>query len=959
MTPERWRKIEELFEFAVARPIEERAMFLDEACAGDDSLRREVEALLVSDRKEESAFEQIASEVAANWMTERDGHELVGQTLGRYQILAPLGSGGMGEVYLAQDTALDRKVALKLLPPQFTQNRDRLRRFEQEARAASALNHPNIITIYETGEWEGSRFIAAEYVEGETLGELIQKPERPLSALLEIGIQASGALVAAHSAGIVHRDIKPANIMLRTDGYIKVLDFGLAKLVSSKAQLDVTEPGRVLGTINYMSPEQAMGQPLDHRTDIFSLGVVLYEIATGRRLFAGNSEAAIYDCILHQPVPPMREFVPATPVELDHVIRHALEKDPGRRYQTAADFRADLKRLAQGSGETEAAKVAAVEQRAARRSRNLRAAAIAAVVVSVISAAVFLGGRFAAHDQGPNDPSRKSIAVLPFDNLSSDKENAYFADGVQDQVLTDLAKIAELKVISRTSVLEYKPGAPRNLREIGQQLGVAYLLEGSVQRAAGKVRVNAQLTNASTDAHLWAETYDSDLADVFAIQSDIARAIAKQLRARLSAVEKADIDRKPTSNLAAFDLYTRGKVLIDLSDSGENSEESLRAGIDFLNQAVQRDPTYIAAYCQLARAHDALYRSGIDHTASRLAQAQNAVDAALRLSPDSGDTHLALAMHLYVKLEYDRAQQELAAARLTLPNNGNTFALSGYIHRRLGRWPESTRDLEHAVELDPRNVDILQQLASNYESLKSYAADAGVLERIIALRPDRLGPRLARASVDLFWRADTQPLRALIDARLKENPADAKTLVEYQLAVAFFDRDLAGIANALAALGDRRFGNDSAHFSRAFGEGLLARMKGDTAAAHDFFAADRVTQERIVRGQPDYGPAVSMLGLIDAVLGRKEEALREGRRGIELLPVARDSMNGPAMITNLALIAAWTGETDLAIEQLRITTQRPPGPHYGTLKLDPMWDPLRGDSRFEKIVASLAPTGAR
>jgi len=549
----------------------------------------------------------------------------------------------------------------------------------------------------------------------------------------------------------------------------------------------------------------------------------------------------------------------------------------------------------------------------------------------------------------------KSIAVLPFENLSSDKENAYFTDGVQDEILTHLAKIADLKVISRTSVMQYKSGVARNLREIGKALGVSHLLEGSVQRAANRVRVNAQLINAQTDAHLWAETYDRDLADVFAIQSEIAKTIANQLRAKLSPTEKAEIDQKPTSDLAAFDLYTRGKALIEGALNSQNTKEDLLHGVDFLSQAIARDPAFLVAYCQLARAHDVLYLGGYDHTPGRLALGQSAVDAALRLAPDSGETHLAVAVHLYTKLEYDRAREELAVARRTLPNNARTFEWTGYINRRQGRWAESARDLEHALELDPSNVFVLQQLAESYDSLRAYPAEARVLERILALTPDDFDTRIGRAQLEVFWRADTRPLHALIEARLKEDPAAAKKLAEIRLFLALCERDLVGIEDALTALGDNTLGPNAVQFSRGFEEGELARMKGDAAAAHAAFTADRIAQERKVEAQPDYGPAISMLGMIDAGLGRKDDALREGRRGVELLPVAKDSINGPLMISNLAIIAAWTGEKDLALEQLRIATQLPGGPPYGILKLEPMWDPLRGDPRFEQIVASLAP----
>ncbi|MDQ6626175.1 MAG: protein kinase [Verrucomicrobiota bacterium] len=960
MTPERWQTIEELFQATVELAPDQRAAFLLKNCAGDDALRREVEALLLSDAAEDGAIEEITTGVAAQWAANGDRHDLVGKTLGRYQILRALATGGMGEVFLAEDTTLHRKAALKLLPRQWTRDPDRLRRFEGEARAASALNHPNIITIYEIGEWEGTRFIASEFIEGATLSELAQQPRLPVAEILEIGCQAAGALAAAHAANIVHRDIKPANIMLRGDGYIKVLDFGLAKLASARAHLDATEPGRVMGTISYMSPEQALGKPLDHRTDIFSLGVVLYELATGRRLFEGQSEAATYDRILHHNPPVMRDLHPGLPDELDVVVRRALEKDPERRYQTAAELRADFRTLAQGSGSTEAAKAVAIEQRAARRSRHWRIAAAAVVTLVISAALLFLirptgGSRSAA---APETIPTKSLAVLPFANRSGTEENAAFTDGVQDQILTDVTKISELRVVSRTSVMAYKTDAPRNLREIGQQLHVAYLLEGSVQRIAGKVRVNTQLTEASSNAQVWAESYDKDVADVFAIQSEIAQAVASQLRAKLSPAEKAEIERPPTSDLVAFELFTRGKTLIELARSGEDTEANFRTGIDLLTQAVRRDQSFFLAYCYLARAHSLISLWGIDNTPARRALGQAAVDSARRLSPDSGDTHLAAAIHLYAGLEFDRARDELALAQQTLRNDVRTLELSAYIDRRQGRWEESTHAFERWVELDPLNVDALNQLASNYEALHHYAKWAAIVDRCLALRPDRIGIRLMRAKLDVDERADTRRYRAVIEGRMEEDPASVKTLADDRIELAFYERDFTALADALAAVGEGHYGSDGARFSRAFGEGMLARMKGDSAAAQTAFSADRIAQEKIVQTQPDYGPAVSILGLIEAALGQKEEALRLGRRAVELLPVSRDAIRGPAMIRHLAIIAAWVGEKDLALEQLRLYSRSlAAGPHFGLLKLDPMWDPLRDDPRFEEFVASLAPPG--
>jgi TolB-like protein/Tfp pilus assembly protein PilF len=555
----------------------------------------------------------------------------------------------------------------------------------------------------------------------------------------------------------------------------------------------------------------------------------------------------------------------------------------------------------------------------------------------------------------------KSIAVLPFENLSRDPDNAFFTDGVQDEILTNLAKIADLKVISRSSVMQYKSGVARNLRKIGEELGVARLLEGSVQRAANRVRVNAQLIDARNDAHLWAQTYDRDLADVFAIQSDIAKAIADQLQAKLSPQEKTAIERPPTADVTAFDLYSRAKNLILTTSFSAVGAQNVRQAVDLLNQALARDPSFFLAQCQLANAHDQLYFLGFDHTAARLAAAEAAVQAAFRLQPDAGEAHLARATHLYRGyLDYDGALAELESARRTLPNDPRVFELTGYILRRQGKREEGLRNLERAIELDPRNWFTLQQISFSYAVLRRYSDEAAVLDRALSIKPDDVETKVARALVELDWKADTRPLHQTIDEIRAKNPAGIQTVADTWLVCALAERDATAAANALTALGENTFGNDAVRLSPAFGEGLVARLSKDEGKARSALTAARAQQEKVVQDQPNYGPALCALGLIDAALGRKEEALREGERAIELLPIAKDSINGARVVEYFAIVAAWVGEKNLACEQLAAAT-RVSGfgtISYGQLKLLPYWDPLRGDPCFEKIVASLAPKEA-
>ncbi|MFN2507845.1 MAG: adenylate/guanylate cyclase domain-containing protein [Chthoniobacterales bacterium] len=550
----------------------------------------------------------------------------------------------------------------------------------------------------------------------------------------------------------------------------------------------------------------------------------------------------------------------------------------------------------------------------------------------------------------------KSVAVLPFENLSEEKANAFFADGVQDEILTDLSKIADLKVISRSSVMHYKSGVERNLRQIGEQLGVAHVLEGSVQRAHNRIRVNAQLIDARTDAHLWAQTYDRNLEDVFAIQSEIAKAIADQLQAKLSPNEKSAIERPPTTDVAAFDFYSRAKTLrLNISFTSLRKDNLLQA-IDLLNQAVARDPNFLLAYCGLADGHDQLYFLGMDRTPARLAAGEAAVAAALRLGPHAGETHLALAQHRYRGYrDYNGARAELAIAQRTLPNDPAIVEFSGFIDRRQGRWEESTRELERTTELDPRNLRAFQQIALNWQQLRRYDQMAAVLDRAVAIAPESVESRIARAQVELHWHADTRPLHAEIAAILAANPSAASIVAENWMNLAVCERDPAAASQALTALSDNTFGEATVAFSPKFGEGLIALMRCDAAAARVAFTAARTQQDVVVRAQPDYGPALCVLGVIDAALGRKEEAVREGKRAIELMPVSRDAVTGAELSAFYAAICAWAGEKDLAIAQLEIVTRIPCYLSYGQLRLQPYWDPLRGDPRFEKIVASLAP----
>jgi len=579
-----------------------------------------------------------------------------------------------------------------------------------------------------------------------------------------------------------------------------------------------------------------------------------------------------------------------------------------------------------------------------------------ALVLVLLVCALALALLFYRHrNLTPSLPPEKSIAVLPFENLSENKENAFFADGVQDDLLTKLVKIADLKVISRTSVMSYR-GA-RNTRQIGRELNVSHVLEGSVHRDADRIHLNVQLIDARSDTHVWAEEYDRDLNDIFAIQSEIAQKVAEQVHAKISSSEKSAIERAPTDDIAAFDLYTRARNIFLAATNSNSGKEDLLEAADLLNQALARDSSYFEAYCQLGGIHDLLYILGHDHSPRRLGLAEAAIDAALRLRPNAGEVHLARAVNLYSGyLNYDEALSELELAHKSLPNDCRVFELVGLIKNRRGKFEEGLTELEHAMELDPRNVYRLEQIAQTYWFLRRYPEAREVNDRALAIEPNNVQVRIFRADLDLAWKANTRAVHQVIESLRDNNPRAIHQIADSWVFCALADRDPTAAKAALIATGENTPLNDNAvHFNRPFVEGVIAQLENDKVTARAAFESARAEQEKIVQAQPGYAPPLCVLGVIDAALGRKQEALSECRHAAELLPLQKDAFNGPLMIQWFAISAAWVGEKDLALEQLATAAHLPGSVNYGSLKLLPFWDPLRGDPRFEKIVASLAP----
>jgi serine/threonine protein kinase/Tfp pilus assembly protein PilF len=877
------------------------------------------------------------------------------RVVGGYEIEGELGRGGMGVVFRAWQRKLKRLVALKMLtgyygPPE-------LKRFFAEAETAAALHHNHIVHIYDVGEHEGAPFFAMEFVEGGSLADRLRGGQMTPREAAQFLIPVARALDFAHKHNVVHRDMKPGNILIDPQGVPKVTDFGIAKRLTAESALTLS--GAVIGTPVYMAPEQARGTSRDvgAAADIYSLGAILYEMLAGRPPFLPDeSETSIIVRVATEnPVSPAWHR-PGIPRDLETICLKCLAKEPGDRYPDAGAVADDLLKFLEDQPI-----LTRRVSRMFRRGRRRIAAVVGLVVLFALGSLLFPGIRSRLANPASSQATvaaapEKSIAVLPFENLSANQENSFFADGVQDEILMNLAKVADLKVISRTSVMQYRNTATRNLPEIAQALKVAHVLVGSVQRAGSRVRVSAQLIDARTDAHLWAEHYDRPLDDVFAIQSEIAKTIAEQLRAKLSPVEKAAIEQPPTVNLEAYDFYNQAKAIIATSAFGAGFGDKLAEAARLLDQAIAKDPKFVAAYCDLALVHDFAYFSGVDHTPARLALAEKAVETALRLRPDSGEAHLAQARHFYQGyLEYEKALAELMIASRTLPNDPRVFELSGYIIRRQGHQEEGLRNLQRAVELDPRNFATLQQIALSYEALRRYSEMTDALDRALAIVPNDLDTKISRAQAELDWKADTQPLHKTIDGMLATQPTVAGNFADSWLYLSLCEHDFAAAERALAALGDHTFGPDAILFSAKYGQGLIARLRGDSAGAQAALTAARAQQEKVLIEQADYGPAVCVLGVIDAMLGRKEDAIREGRRAVDLLPMERDALNSVRVREFLAVIYAWTGEKDLACEQLEAVTKLPASASYGQLKLHPYWDPLRGDGRFEKIVAKFTP----
>ncbi len=729
MEAERWQKIKGLFDAALKFAPAQREKFLDNACGNDEGLRREVEKLLAS-FADDSFMEQPAAKEVASVIIKAETKNLeAGECFGHYEIIKQIGAGGMGEVYLAKDKKLERLVAVKILNEKFSRNESNLNRFTQEAKAASALNHPNILVIHEIGVSEEANYIVSEFIEGVTLRDRFSELPAKLSEALEILIQIANALTAAHSARIVHRDIKPENIMIRPDGYAKILDFGLAKLVEQKVigledatvKQNETAKGVILGTVNYMSPEQAKGGRVDERTDIFSFGVVIYEMIAGRTPFAGDSMSETFANLINTEPQPLSRFAEGVPDELQRIVSKTLRKNKDERYQTMRDVLTDLKSLRETlafderlekSHSSNDGKATAISpattgdanNRTDETNYNLtqqikRQKSLAAFVLAVFLVATIGFGYYfwSAKKSASSATGKKSLAVLPFVNASQDPNAEYLSDGITESVINNLSQLSGLKVMSRNSAFRFK-NDQTDTKNIASQLGVETLVTGDIKQLGDKLVINVRLIDPSDDSQIWGNQYVKTTADVIAAQNEVAQAVAQNLRLKLTDSEQRQLGKNYTENAEAYQLYLRGRY-----HYFKSTEPEIRKSIAFYEQAIEIDPRYALAYAGIADAYRTLPLAGWN-LSSREAfpQAKAAAKRALEIDETLAEAHIVLG---WVGFLYDwdwtAAETEFKRALELAPNNSD--ARRGYAHllSNLGRHAEAIAEVKRARELDP------------------------------------------------------------------------------------------------------------------------------------------------------------------------------------------------------------------------------------------------------------------
>jgi len=981
----RWQQLKAILAEALQQDTAAaRIATVERSCSHDPDLLNEAESLLAEAEAllSEANDDLEACAEQAGTIIPRENVSDVGRRFGAYVIISEIGRGGMGTVYLAEraDGQFEKQVAIKLLK-RGTDTDEVLRRFNAEQHILARLDHPNIARLLDAGTTDdGLPYFVMEYVAGEPVTRFLLHNALSIRERLELFLKICAAVEVAHQSHVIHRDLKAKNILVTTQGEPKLLDFGIAKLLEAdNAVVENTAADQQRLTPLSASPEQARGDSLTSASDVYALGALLYEILSGVAPYQfatpHPTRAEILRVICEQePHPPStvakgRLTRARLRGDLDRVVLFAMRKEPLRRYPSVSDFASDIRRYLEGRPVQ--ARPNTTTYRIQRFFSRNKAATVqwtwAAGIFLLILAAIAIVLRSSPEarrlvglaGQSLTEPRLpaidKSIAVLPFQNLSPEKENAFFADGVQGAVLAALAMVSDLKVINQTSVKSYLSSEQRNIREIGRQLGVAHVLEGSVQRAGNRVRVTVHLTDTRTGAQLWADSYDRDLSDVFAIQSEIAQAMVRQLRAKLLPEEKAELDERPTRDLAAYDLYLQAKENMNSYLDAKDPKASLLQSVRLLDEATSRDPNFVDAYCYLARAHSLLFGWYFDGESRRL-QAQRALETAFRLQPDSPEAHLAKAdYHFRCYLDFDAAKKELEIARSRMGNSGRFYVLSASVTRRQSRWDEAEQDLAKAVDLDPRNANAVDYLADTQVLMRKFPDAIRTFDRA---RASGLGdPVIAiRAGIAEFaWQGKTDRLRAAL-ADLPPQWERGGIETSLRILVALIDHNYDEATRVLAASPRQDFQDIDYSFAypRSWYEAIIARAQGDKEKAKMAFTTASTVLEERLKVSPS-ARIRAVLAEAHAGLGLNDLALKEISMAVDRIPISRDAYNGPLVLQSRAQVAVWTGDISGAIETLKVLLSHPGYVSYGILLLDPAWAPLRNNPQFQALVQSQEP----
>jgi eukaryotic-like serine/threonine-protein kinase len=892
-----------------------------------------------------------------------------GSRLGPYEIQSPIGAGGMGEVYKARDTRLDRSVAIKVLPPEVSTDPDRRARFEREAKTIAGLSHPHICTLYDVGEHDSSTFLVMEHLQGQTLADRLAKGPLPLEQALTVATEIADALSAAHRQGVIHRDLKPGNVMLTKAG-AKLLDFGLAKLTAhgehaAAASLasaptqtrPLTSEGAIVGTLQYMAPEQVEGKPADARTDLWALGAVLYEMLTGNRAFAGDTAASLIGNIMNAEPPALATLQPLAPPALDRLVRQCLAKSPDDRPDTAHDVGNDLRWLRESRGLDVRVHVPP------RRSRWWRLTLVGGTAVVVTAGALFVlrPGRHvaehasavpiaAAHD-------RTAIAVLPPQNLDPDGPNAYFAGGLHDELLTQLAKVASLKVISRTSVMGYQ-GTTKPLKQIADELGVGSIVEGSVQVVNGRLRVSVQLIDAATDQHLWAERYDRTLDDAFAIQSEVARQIVTAVGAALSSDEKGRLSTAPTANAEAYRLYLQGR---EFWLRPGYLRENLEIAQQLYERALALDPSFALARAAVSRVHGLLYWFRYDPSPGRAERQRQEAETALRLAPDLPQAHLAMGAAHYFGGRWSLALDEYSIAQKGLPNDAEILAWVAYVHRRLGHWSEVFAAYEKAAQLNPRDANLYHDLGGmTYTVVHRYADAVRAFDRALSLAPDMNGAAVDRGWAYVRWQGQFGPLREVL-TRLPAvgDLGDRGTVASERAALLLHERNADGMLQELQHANGETFEGQNFFLPRALYAAWAHELRGDHALARAALKSALMRMDAAARDLPGDWRVHAARGLALAGLGRRDEAVDEARWLQQSEVYRNDAFQVTYVAEDRARILAQAGDADAGLDEIERLLTGPSWLSVHTLRLDPRWNPIRNHPRFKALLAKYSASEAR